>query len=92
MARHRHVHSALSAGVDHPFTADLSEIELPALLRRLLGGADRVDVALLGVAHDHRAGADDVAGAVIMKDTEEGDVFPVRTSEKVAKKSWELDF
>jgi sugar O-acyltransferase (sialic acid O-acetyltransferase NeuD family) len=32
------------------------------------------------------------AGAVIMKDTEEGDVFPVRTSEKAPKKSWELDF
>jgi sugar O-acyltransferase (sialic acid O-acetyltransferase NeuD family) len=32
------------------------------------------------------------AGAVIMRDTEEGDVFPVRNSEKASKKSWEIEF
>jgi sugar O-acyltransferase (sialic acid O-acetyltransferase NeuD family) len=32
------------------------------------------------------------AGAVIMRDTEEGDVYPVRRTEAGSKKSWEIDF
>jgi sugar O-acyltransferase (sialic acid O-acetyltransferase NeuD family) len=32
------------------------------------------------------------AGAVIMRDTEEGDVYPVRGTEASSKKSWDVDF
>jgi acetyltransferase-like isoleucine patch superfamily enzyme len=32
------------------------------------------------------------AGAVMMRDTSDGDVYPVRHSEAHSEKSWEIDF